>query len=324
MVTAFAYNGTGGCNSLLPTSTSYGSSTTTYFATQATYDCASGKVLNLTDANGNLTISSYTAGGADPLYRIKSIAGPLGETTTFGYTPTSSQSTLTFPSVTESFYSYVDTLGRLSKEQSSDGTNYDTVMHTYAWGTSGASGSTTSVPCSEPLGSPCSSAPATFTYLDALGRTSSVVDAGGGTTTYTYIDQDVIAQLGPAPAGENVKKVQTEYDGLGRVKSVCGILVTGGSSCGQATGGSGIVTAYTYSLVSGGSKVVATRGGQSRTSLFDGLGRVVSVTTPEAGTLQYIYDTQTSVCAALDGIHSSPGDVVETIDNSSIHTCYEY
>jgi RHS repeat-associated protein len=329
MVTTFGYNGTGGCNSSLPTSIAVGSATTTYFTTYATYDCVGGKVLTTTDANSNKTTASYTANGADPFYALKSAAGPLADTVGFTYTPTSAQSTMSFGSATETSYSYVDALGRVSEGQSLHGSNYDTVNQTYGWGTAsngapvpyGAFGTMTSVPCSVALAAPCpGSTPVTTTYMDALGRTSSVVDAGGGMVNYSYTDQDVIAQLGPAPAGENVKKVQTEYDGLGRVKSVCQILSSGGSSCGQAAGGNGYVTTYTYALSAGGSQVVATKGIQSHTSALDGLGRLVSNTTPEKGTIQYIYDTQTSAC----GNSTSYGDLVETIDNAGNTVCYTF
>jgi len=87
--------------------------------------------------------------------------------------------------------------------------------------------------------------------------------------TNAYSQNDVGVTIGPAPAGENAKSIQAEYDGLGRPKSLCEILSSGGSSCGQNTAAAGYLTSYAYSTFSGGTKSTATRGVQTRTSVYD-------------------------------------------------------
>lgn len=66
---------------------------------------------------------------------------------------------------------------------------------------------------------------ATTTTYDALGRPTLVTDPGNGTTNgtvkYAYPQNDVLQTLSPSPSGENTKQRQMEYDGLGRLTSVC-------------------------------------------------------------------------------------------------------
>jgi YD repeat-containing protein len=89
-------------------------------------------------------------------------------------------------------------------------------------------------------------APATFTTYDALSRPLTVVDGGGGTTTYSYNQNDVLVTVSPAPSGENTKRRQLEYDALGRLTSVCEMTtVTGSGTCGQNTSQTGFWTKYT-------------------------------------------------------------------------------
>jgi YD repeat-containing protein len=84
-----------------------------------------------------------------------------------------------------------------------------------------------------------------------------------------------------------------QYDGAGRLTSVCEILSSGGSSCGQNTTASGYLTTYTYGVPSGGvSQFTVTQGVQTRTYISDGLGRLISETNPESGTTSYVYDVR--------------------------------
>jgi len=293
-----------------------------------TWDCVGGVLLTVTDQNGNtVTNNSYTANGADPFYRVKTVADALNNVLTYTYSPASLESSLStgttvlFDNVTS-----LDGLGRPLEGQIKDGTNYDTVSNSYSWGASGQTVATSAVPCAVPLGTLCPPSPVVTANFDGLHRVSSVVnsgggsDGGGGSFNHTYSANDDLEVLGPAPSGENTKQLQTEYDGLGRIKSVCQILSSGGSSCGQSTAASGILTTVTYSMFTGGVQVKSTRGQQSRTTLYDGLGRVTSVTAPEEGTTQYVYDTASSTCYNI----VSKGDLVETIDNAQVHTCYGY
>jgi len=154
--------------------------------------------------------------------------------------------------------------------------------------------------------------------VDPLGRSISSTDALAGTLNYTYNQNDASATRAPAPAGEHVKTVQTETDGLGRPKSICSLETSGGAACGQVMGGSGILNTYSYSFGTGTSTVSSTRGSQTHTSTADALGRVTSSSTPEAGTTTYIYDTASVTC----GSGVAYGRLVETIDNAGTHMCF--
>jgi len=110
-----------------------------------------------------------------------------------------------------------------------------------------------------------------YTHFDPLVRTMSSVDGNGGSTSFVYSRNDAQTTVGPAPSGEHLKQTQVEYDGLGRVKSTCSLETSGGTSCGQAMGGSGVLTSNTYSFGSGSSTVVTARGVQSRTVVKDAL-----------------------------------------------------
>lgn len=61
-----------------------------------------------------------------------------------------------------------------------------------------------------------------------------------------------------------------------------------------------------------------TQGVQTRTYLYDLLGRLVQVTTPEQGTTLNVYDTTTSPCA------NSKGDLVKSTDNAGNVACLFY
>ena len=106
--------------------------------------------------------------------------------------------------------------------------------------------------------------------------------------SYTYSTSDVLRTLGPAPAGENTKSKQLEYDGMGRLVSVCELSnATGSGTCGQRTTKTGFWTKYAYDTL-GNVKTVSQNAQltsiQSRSFAFDALGRLTSETNPEAGT----------------------------------------
>jgi RHS repeat-associated protein len=330
----YSYNGPGGCDSLLPTSI-----TTAGLTSSFTWDCNTGAQLSSTDPNSSVTSASYTVNGADPLYRVKSVAGALGETVNYFYsdspTATSVEAKMSFTAssqnVTHDAFSYADGLGRPYLHQALDTTNYDTSNTTWNWKPSGGTfkGITTlgaviervAVPCNTTLGSTCPGTPPLNTsYLDALGRVTTLLDAGGGTLSSQYIGKDVLTTKGPTPVGEDTKSVQTEYDGLGRKISICQVQVNGGSSCGQANAGNGTLTTISYTMLAGGTQVTITRGSQVHTKKYDALGRLTQWTSPERGTLTYIYDTQSSTC----GSHTLNGHLVEFIDNAQNHVCYTY
>jgi RHS repeat-associated protein len=112
-----------------------------------------------------------------------------------------------------------------------------------------------------------------------------------------------------------------EYDGLGHLTSVCEILTSGGTSCGQSGTASGYLTSYSYSTpASGGSQMVVTQGAQTRTYLYDGMGRLTSETNPESGTTTYTYDSaNTAACGSVN----QSGDLLVVTDNANNYFCYQ-
>ena len=158
-----------------------------------------------------------------------------------------------------------------------------------------------------------------------------MTDGGGGSVTYTYAQNDVTTSLGPKPAGENLKQVQTEYDGLGRVSKVChiGSTTSTGSStaCNQNTGSAnGATDAYTYTQGSGYTEVQVQRGGsggQQRTNYYDALGRLSKKITPEGGTTTYFWDAAPAPCYPPNG-YPTPGDLGAKLDNAGVYICYGY
>jgi RHS repeat-associated protein len=169
----------------------------------------------------------------------------------------------------------------------------------------------------------------TTTQYDAIGRPFTVTDGGGGTTSYTYIQNDVLQSIGPTPTFQK----QLQYDGLGRLTSVCEITSASGSgSCNQVNSGqNGFFTTYTYSYNSSGNLIVTVKqntqtnaigGTQTRTYTYDGLNRLISETNPEwgPGTANYTYDSDST------GQCSGPynGDLVKKVDNAGNVTCFTY
>jgi YD repeat-containing protein len=109
-----------------------------------------------------------------------------------------------------------------------------------------------------------------------LGRPVTVTDAGGGTTSYSYDRNDVYVTTGPAPAGENTKRRQLQYDALGRLTSVCEITSASGSgTCSQTFSATGYWTKYTYDALgdlTGVTQNAQSSSTQARSYSFDGLG----------------------------------------------------
>jgi RHS repeat-associated protein len=317
-----AYNGTGGCNGLLPTSVTAGGLTT---STQ--WNCDGAVVTQTSDPNGQPTTYTYN----DPLWRRTSMTDPLGNLTSYSYTPTTVEGAMNFNGSisTSDTLTTVDGIGRpifAQRRQAQGSSNpFDSTQTTYGWNTTGLL-TTASRPYSGTAGqaAPGGTA-ATTTQYDALGRPLTVTDGGGGTVSYTYPQNDVLFVLSPAPTGENNKQVQNEYDGLGRLISSCQIsaTVSGSTPCNQKNGSySGVLTSTSYTSASGSQTVSSTRGSQTRSQTVDGLGRVTSATTPEGGTVTNVYDTLPSACNNRAFAYS--GKLIFKGFSNGNFSCYQY
>jgi len=267
----------------------------------------------VTSANTGNGASTYTYDNMD---RVTSVKDPNGNTTGISNTPTSTESTLNFSTTsTVDTLATVDDLGRphISQRKQSQTGSYDSTEITYnALGLPYQ----VSVPYSAAGGAGYSGSNWTATTYDAMSRVHMTTDSDGGTQTFSYSANDVLRTLTPAPSGETSKSAQYQYDGLGRLSSVCEITSASGSvACSQNTSATGYFTSYTYNALNELTGV--SQSGQTRTYGFDALGRLTSETNPEAGTSSYTYDSD-STCG------SSPGDMVKKVDAIGNVICFHY
>jgi RHS repeat-associated protein len=313
-VSTYAYNGTGGCNNLLPTSVSVawtgppaGSLTTG--STQ--WNCIGGVATQTADANGTATGKATTYTYNDPLWRINSMTDPMGDVTNYYYpSPTQSEAAMNFATTsTVDRIAITDGLGRpvLSQQRQKQGvTTFDTTSTSYGWTTGVGAFVTVSPP----------GIAATRTQYDALGRTLSVTDGGNGTTSYQYIQNDVLQTVGPSPTFQK----QYQYNGIGQLTSVCEVnaLPGSGTCTGQTNAESGYLTTYSYDPL--GNILGVNEAGQTRTYHYDGLSRLTYEQNPESGVTQYFWDAAPSGCGS--GGWSTPGDIGAKEDSRGIYNCY--
>ena len=328
--TSYYYNGNGGCNSLLLTSTSFPVDGLT---TSETWYCAGGVPQSTTDASGQITSYGYVDqnGNADPLWRQRSMTDAENNTTWTNYSPGSQspatiETVLTFNNGTSTVdnLTTLDGLNRPFVQQNRwapSSSNFDTTVTTYdTLGRVSAVG----MSCVSTASTSCSSATTTTTY-DALNRPLLVTDGGQGTTSYVYTTKDVLVTIGPPPSGENTKQRQFEYDGLGRLTSVCEITGTanGGGTCNQNSAKTGYWTKYTndgLNRLTSVSENAQSSHPQSRNYSYDGLSRLTSESNPETGTTSYIYDVYPpSTCG---GWTISYGDLMLRTNNDGSEVCY--
>ena len=317
---SYAATGSGGCNGLLLTGTST-TVNSVNLTTGKTWDCNGGVVLTTTDPNGNGTVKQY-----DSMFRPTLYQDQTGYQTAFAYASNYSQAYSSFTGVKHDVIEYVDGLGRVVNHQVQQGpnsSNFDTVSTAYQWNGTNFQ-TTTSAACTQILGQNATCPTTVLTTLSnpAFGPIGTT-DVNGGTTTYARNQNDASLTAGPKPASDaNVKTVQTEVDGLGRTKSTCALQPSGGgTSCGQVMGGSGVLTSSSYSFGTGSSTTTTARGAQTHTTVTDALGRVTSVTTPEAGTVTYYYDSIPSQCYQT-GANVS-GQLTAIKDNGGNFVCPE-
>ncbi len=291
-----------------------------------TWNCTGGVGTQVTDENGNNVKSSYT--DAD-FWRPGNVTDQLNNQTNISYlvqggVESAEDSVLSFNSgnsISDS-RTTVDGFGRpiLSQRvQVPNGTNYDTTETDYD-NMGRPSRSTTLFAAT--AGTTNSSAPGTSTTYDALGRVLTITAADGGRTSYQYINNDVLQTT----SGSQTFQKQFEFDGLGRLVSVCEVTSASGSgSCGQSNPKTGYLTNYTYDplghllTVTQNAQPGAIGSTQTRTYTYDMLGRLTSETNPETNNLAYTYTYDTdSTCG------TSNGDLVKRVDATGNVTCYAY
>jgi RHS repeat-associated protein len=243
-----------------------------------------------TDPNSAKTAYKY----GDPLLRLTEIDNPDGGKTTYGYTPTqtslySYQNSSTFADTETLFDSY----GRQSRVAVNNGQssnpwyqqdscydgNGNLSFHSYSY--QGTGWNTAKV---------CSGSGDSYTY-DALGRITTITHGDGTSIGYSY------AGRATKTTDENGVSRINQVDGLGRLSAVCEISSStlqgvAPTACGLDISGTGFSTTYAYNLVS--QTTTVTQGSQTRIFQTDWLGRVTSVTAPEASaptTYSYAYNS---------------------------------
>jgi YD repeat-containing protein len=320
---------------------------TTTLATNFTWNATGGVKLTEVGPNGaaNQT-TTYSYDGncestADPFWRVGCVTDPLLNAHGVSFLDSSDevQTWFSFNSGNSAINttSTVDGYGRsidLQKETGPSTSNYDTTSTGYSW-PSAYFQIFNSMPCgTTSLGSGCGTTYGVTTLYDVLNRPTTITESGSnGVTTNTYYPPassatrvDVRTARGPAPTwdGETAKQVQKEFDGLGRLTISCGILSSGGTSCGEANTASGIETSYTYTTAAGRYEVQATRGSQTKTIYTDSLGRVTQSTTPDTGTWNYYYDSTTTGVTCPTGYKGVVGKLEASRDPNGNLICYAY
>jgi RHS repeat-associated protein len=299
--------------------------------TQFSWDCNGAKLLSTTDPNGNVVSSKYN----DPLWRTTSVTDQLLNVTSFSYSPTTTESVLNWGSSTNDVYDQINPSSMTMYHQileAPSSSNWDTTQRGTSWGSTGVI-TTTSMPCVTGKGSGCSNGKTSITH-DALGRPLVTTDGGGGTLANTYTGSQVCTSglpsclittttLGPAPAGEVVKEVVIELDGLGQLVASCVVSSATGSSACDFGGYTGFPTKYTYNpdgTVASVAKSSATNT-QTRSFTYDALGRTLTATYPESGTTTYVYDKISGVngCTSTDY-----GQLVYSADANGNSSCFQH
>lgn len=333
-ITTTTYGSGTSCGNSFPTSV-----TVIGWTTNATWNCAGAVPMTVTDPNSALTTTAYT----DPYFwRPASVTDPLNNVTSFGYyAQTDSWASMYFNNNSSAIEPVLttDSLGRphvSSHPQGPGSSNFDSVEIDYD-----AEGRLyrTTMPylatSGGGYGTSPSGTPATTTTYDALNRPTTVIDGTGSTiTNYYYSQNDVLVSV-PGPTGENAKMRQYEYDGLGRLTSVCEITqsLPGSAACGQNTTSyminhtsvpmNGYKTTYTYDVLNDLTNV--NQSGQTRTYAYDALGRLTAEYNPETGNT-----AQNHTIYTYDGVGASPcggtsaGDLNKKVDAAANITCYYY
>ena len=296
------------------------------------WNCIGGIAEQVTDENSKVVKSGYT----DPdFWRPANLYDQENNETTITYVgETAVEAALqnfNGGSSSSDSRTTVDGFGRsifTQRKQGPTATNYDTSEIDYD---NVGQPSRSTMPYST-TASPTSSnttAPGKNTTYDALGRVLTIQDADGGTVSYTYTNNDVLQSV----TGSQSFQKQFEYDGLGRLTSVCEIssILTGYGTCGQGTTQNGFWTKYTYDAL--GHLLTVTQNAQAtaakrqpRSFTYDWLGRMTSESNPETantgqnGTTSYTYDSYAP--GTCGGQTSEPGDLMLMTKPSGASVCY--
>jgi len=271
--TVYAYM----CNDTYSSQISYPSTSGISHITKSSEDCNSGSVLSFTDQNSRVTTYGY-----DNLGRPSSVLYPDGGQTSYSY-PSPAQSVITKVvdgSTSSVQTSTLDEFGRQSQISQSDPAGSDVVTHSYD--SNGRLHCITNPQRSTPSptdGQTCYQydfldRPTQVTQPDQKtlqvsysGDQATVTDENGHLRRYQYdAFHDLTATWEPDSSGALNWETDYQYDGAGTLTKI----TQNGSNAGAA---------------------------RVRTFSFDGLGRLISENSPEAGTTTYGYLRNNALCA---------------------------
>ncbi len=280
-----------------PTSVLSGPSTGTQFTTSATNNSYTGQTATSTDANSQQTSYAY-----DFLKRLSTVTRPDSAQITTAYDDTNLVVTTTTP-VTSSTSSvqkvYFDGLARSFRSQMKDGggTSYAYVDTQY-----------------DPLGraskssNPYTSSASywTETRFDGLGRPLLTIPPDGSSSSNNIsVSYSANCVTATDQAGKSRKSCS---DSLGRMAKVY-----------EDPSSANYETDYSYNVLDALTGV--TQGSQTRTNTYDGMGRVTSSTTPEAGMV--CFGTVSGGTCQANG-YDSYDNLITRTDARGVVTTYTY
>lgn len=281
-------------NYTTPDSVKLGPSTGTQLTTSYTYyNSTNGLMESSTDPNGLTTSYVY-----DTSWRPEYITRPDSTVITYSYNDTAHTVTVNTPIASGQSTNQItakDALGRVSTTTLEDGSDtvYSIVQNQY-----------------DALGrlyrtsDPYTSSPGywTTTQFDALGRAIATVLPDGNTTTYSYSANTVTTM----DSAGKVREMKT--DAAGRTAAII-----------EDPSGLDYETDYGYDVLDDLTGVTA--GSQSRTYVYDALGRLASATTPEGGTV--CFGTYSGSTCQQNG-YDNFGNLISRTDNRGVVTSYTY
>jgi RHS repeat-associated protein len=276
-----------------------------------TWDCNGGLPVTTNDENQQPTTNSY-----DEMWRTSDIKYPDGGETKTTYNTTDNPPNITVNQLVDSSGDWLTTqtnldgLGRVMQTQvTSDPGGTDYVDTTYD-----AVGNVYSVSNPYRIKSESTYGVTYYTY-DPLGRRLTATQPDSSVVSYVYTNRAThISGL----AGLN--RI-SQIDGLGRTAYVCdGINAVqqadgkSPSACGLDIPANGFLAVYQYDPR--GLLTSANYSGESRSTNYDGLGRIINSTNPETGYETWTYDTAS---AGMLYQHTDARSIVSTYSFDGLH-----
>jgi RHS repeat-associated protein len=250
-----------------PNSEICGASGGPQLTTSHTYSAYTSHVLSETDPNTQVTHHTY-----DFIKRVLTDTRPDNAQTTYTYTDAQKNLSISKPVQGTAVNVSTRNLDGLSRPTTTTTTDVSNNVYTNTQQVYDALGRTYQ-------GSlPYLTSPQYYvtTQYDALGRVTKRTLPDGQQETMSYSGNTITS------TDQAGKQMKAQYDGAGRMVSTFEPDVTNNN-------GLTVQTSYTYTVL--GAVATVTQGSQTHSFTYDGMGRLTSETTPEAGTTSYQYNS---------------------------------